>query len=137
MLVSLLLSSFLSQERGLVSSWICWFLFVLAGGPVLVFSLLSFLRKRFLFHHGFPGSSCFGLGFRCLPPFFDLFQGQLCLFSRKSHGFVLALLFSRENSLYHFWICLKINDLHSVWIPGCVGASLLSPRICTVEVMKE
>ena len=24
-----------------------------------------------------------------------------------------------------------------MWIPGCVGASLLMPRICTVEVTKE
>ena len=39
----------------------------------------------------------------------DLFQGQLCLFSRKSHGLVLALLFSRENSLYQFCIRLKIK----------------------------
>ena len=29
----------------------------------------------------------------------DLFHGQLCLFSRKSHGLVLALLFSREKQL--------------------------------------
>jgi len=92
------------QERGSVSSWISWFLFVLAGVPVLVSLLLSssFLRKRVLFH-----------------------------------GLVLALLFSRENSLYQFWTRLNIKDLHSVWIPGCVGAFLLLPRICTVEVMKE
>ena len=32
------------------------------------FSLLSFLRKWSLFHHG-PGSSWFRLGFRCLSPF--------------------------------------------------------------------
>ena len=49
----------------------------------------------------------------------DLFHGQLCLFSRKSHGLVLALLFSRENSLYQFWTRLKIKDLHS---PLCVDS---------------
>ena len=118
-----------------------------AGVPVLVsffsllwfrclspffFSLLSFLRKGVLFHHDLSNRQPDG----SLHILIDLFHGQLCLFSRKSHGLVLALLFSRDNSLYQFWTRLKIKDLHSVWIPGCV-ASLLLPRICTVEVMKE
>ena len=34
-------------------------------------SSFFFLRKGVLFLHGFPGSSCFGLGFRCLSPFFS------------------------------------------------------------------
>ena len=42
-----------------------------------------------------------------------------------------------KNSLHQFWTRLKIKDLHSVWIPGCVGASLLLPRICMVEIMKD
>ena len=77
-LVSLLLSSFFPQERGFVSSWVSWFLFILAGVSVLVSLLLSgsFLRKRVMFHHGFSGSSCFGLGLRCLSPFFSLFFSQ-------------------------------------------------------------
>ena len=45
--------------------------------------LISFLRKRVLFHHGFPGSSCFGLGFRCLSPLF-----QEC--ARQFHEFCNA-----------------------------------------------
>ena len=127
-------------------SMICWVLLVPAGVPVLVsffsllwfrclspvFSLLSFLRKGVLFHHDLSNRQPDG----SLHILIDLFHGQLCLFSRKSHGLVLALLFSRDNSLYQFWTRLKIKDLHSVWIPGCV-ASLLLPRICTVEVMKE
>ena len=60
-LVSLLLSSFFPQE-----------IFVLAGVPVLVSLLLSFFFSQEN-HHGFPGSSCFGLGFRCLSPFFSFF----------------------------------------------------------------
>ena len=67
-------SSFFSQEKGSVPSWISWFFLLPAGVPVLVSLLLSslFLRKGVLFLHGFPGSSCFGLGFRCLSPFFSL-----------------------------------------------------------------
>ena len=45
-----------------------------------------FLRKGLLFHHGFPASSCFRLGFRCLSPFFSRLS-----FPRKGfmfhHGF--------------------------------------------------
>ena len=67
--------SFLSSGKGFCSIMICWFVLVPAGFRCLspFFSLLSFLRKGVLFHHGFPGASCFGLGFRCLSPFFSLF----------------------------------------------------------------
>ena len=67
---------FFSQEKGSVPSWISLSLFVLAGVSVLVSLLLSssFLKKRVLFHNGFPGSSCFGLGFWCLSPFFFFSQ---------------------------------------------------------------
>ena len=49
---------------------ICWLLLI----PVLVSLLLScfFPQEGVLFLHGFAGSSCFGLGFRCLSPFFSL-----------------------------------------------------------------
>ena len=40
--VSLLLSSFFPQDKGSVPSWICWFLLLLAGVPVLVSLLLPF-----------------------------------------------------------------------------------------------
>ena len=80
---------FFSQEKGSVSSWISWFLFVLAGVSVLVSLLLSssFLKKRVLFHHGFPGSSSFWRGFRCLSPFFSLL-----LFSRKGFCSIMDFL---------------------------------------------
>ena len=70
-LVSLLLFSFFPQGRGFCSIMIYWFLPVPAGFRCLspFFSLLSFLRKRVVFHHGFPGSSLFWGGFRCLSPF--------------------------------------------------------------------
>ena len=167
-LVSLLLSSFFSQERGSVSSWISWFLLLWAGVPVLVSLLLDFWRLGVnvsplpiwllltpsmrcieMDGHGCSQILSFSwilLHFQTLSNrqpdgslhiLIDLFHAQLCLFSRKSHGLVLTLLFSRENSLYQFWTRLKIKDLHSEWIPECVGASLLLPRICTVEVMKE
>ena len=43
------------------------------SGACLLSSLFFiFLRKGVLFLHGFPGSSCFGLGFRCLSSFFSL-----------------------------------------------------------------
>ena len=107
-LVSLLLSSFFPQERGVCSIMICWFLLVLAGVPVLVslilsslvfrclspfFSLLAFRRKWVLFHHDLSNRQPDG----SLHILIDLFHGQVCLFSRKSHGLVLALLFSRDN----------------------------------------
>ena len=136
---------FLSSGKGFCSIMICWFLLVPAGLPFFsllcfrclppFFSLLSFLRKGVLFHHDLlvPLGSGWGSG-ACLPSsLFFLFSGKRVLF----HGLVLAPLFSRENNLYQFWTRLKIQDLHSVWIPGCVGASLLLPRICTVEVTKE
>ena len=46
-LVSLLLSSFFSQKRDSVPSWISWFLLLWAGVPVLVslLLLLSFLNR--------------------------------------------------------------------------------------------
>ena len=46
-LVSLLLSSFFSQEKGSVPSWISWFILLSSGVPVLspFFSLLSFLNR--------------------------------------------------------------------------------------------
>ena len=52
-LVPLLLSSFFPQDRGSVSSWFSWFLFVLVGVLLLVSFLLSFsfLWKGLLFHH--------------------------------------------------------------------------------------
>ena len=45
-LVSLLLSPFFSSEKGCVSSWISWFLFVLGGVPVLVSLLLLFFSHE-------------------------------------------------------------------------------------------
>ena len=56
--------------------------------PVLV-SLLSssFLKKRVLFHHGFPCPSSFRQGFRCLSPFFSLL-----LFSRKGFCSIMDFL---------------------------------------------
>ena len=44
-LVSLLLSTFLSSGKGFCSIMICWFLLVLAGVPVLVSLLLFFLSS--------------------------------------------------------------------------------------------
>ena len=88
-LVSLLLSSCFRQERGSVPSWISWFLLVPAGVPVLVALLLSsFLpQEKGSVHHGFPGSSFFWWGFRCLSPFFSLlsFLRKRVLFH---HGFL-------------------------------------------------
>ena len=57
--------------------------------PVLVSLFLSssFLKKRVLFHHGFPGSSSFWRGFRCLSPFFSLL-----LFSRKGFCSIVDFL---------------------------------------------
>ena len=76
LLVSLLLSSFFSQERGSVPSWCpgsSWFrLWCRCLSPF--FSLLSFLRKWSLFHHG-SGSGA------CLPSaFFLLFSGVISWF---------------------------------------------------------
>ena len=59
--VSLLFSSFFSQETGLCSIMISWFLLVLVLVPVLV-SLLSFVRKRVLFHFNFLVSPRSGSG---------------------------------------------------------------------------
>ena len=73
-LVSLLLSSVFPQDRDSVPSWFAGFLLVPAGVPVLVSLLLSsFLpQEKGSVHHGFPGSSFFWWGFRCLSPFFSL-----------------------------------------------------------------
>ena len=121
------------------SSW-----FRLGSGACLPSSLFFlFSEKGFCFIMDFlvPLRSDVGSGV-CLPSsLFFLFLGKVfcsimdflvppasgwgsgaCL---PSSPFLLALLFSRENSLYQFWTRLKIKDLHSVWIPGCVGASLL------------
>ena len=89
---------FLSSGKGFCSIMICWFLSFRLG-----FRCLSPLLSL--------------LWFRCLSPFFSLLS-----FLRKRvlfHGLVLALLFSRENSLYQFWTRLKIKDLHS---PLCVDS---------------
>ena len=147
---------FPSSGKEFCSIMICWFLLVPAGVPVLVSLLLSsffpvlvslflssfFPRERGSVPSWFSGSFWFRLGFRCLSPFFSLlsFLRMGVLFHHDwlvPLGSGWALLFSREKSLYQFWTRLKIKDLHSVWIPGCVGASLLLPCICTVEVMKE
>ena len=65
---------FLFSGKGFCSIMIYWFLLVPARFRCLspFFSLLSFLRKGVLFHHGFFGSSSFLRGFRCLSPFFSL-----------------------------------------------------------------
>ena len=72
-----LLSSlfFLSSGKGFCSIMICWFLLVPAGVPVLVSLLLSsfFPQARASVPSWFTGSSLFGLGIRCLSPFFSLF----------------------------------------------------------------
>ena len=63
---------FFCQEKGSVPALISWFLLLRAGVPMLVSLLLTFFfRKGVLFLRGFPGSSCFGLGFWCLSPFFS------------------------------------------------------------------
>ena len=72
-----LLSSlfFLSSGKGFCSIMICWFLLVPAGVAVLVSLLLSsfFPQARASVPSWFTGSSLFGLGIRCLSPFFSLF----------------------------------------------------------------
>ena len=69
-------------ETAFVPSWLAGSSWFRLGFRCLspFFSLLSFLRKRVLFHHGFPGSSCFRLGFRsCLPSsLFFLFSTGAC-----------------------------------------------------------
>ena len=93
-LVSLLLSSFFPQERVSVPSWFAgssWF----QRACLPFFSLLSFLRKGFLFHHGFPGSSCFGLGFRRLSPFSLFFLSFFCVDSwmRRGVSFIASYVY--------------------------------------------
>ena len=70
--VCLFISSFFFQETGLCSIMISWFLLVPVLAPVLV-SLLSFVRKRVLFH----GFSLSGSGFGAYvpsSPFFSFSQ---------------------------------------------------------------
>ena len=65
---------FFSQEKGFCSIMDFWFILLPAGVPVLVSLLLSsfFSQERDSVPSWIPGSSCFGLGFRCLSPFFSL-----------------------------------------------------------------
>ena len=106
---------FLSSGKGFCSIMICMFFHVLPGsgwnsgaclpssfffgsGACLPSSLLSFLRKRVLFHHDLlvlPCSSWFRLGFRCLSPFFSL------LWFRCLSPFFSLLSFLRKGVLFH------------------------------------
>ena len=70
--VSLFISSFFFQETGLCSIMISWFLLVPVLAPVLV-SLLSFVRKRVLFH-GFSLSGSGSGAYVPSSPFFSFSQ---------------------------------------------------------------
>ena len=74
--VSLPISSFFFHETGLCSIMISWFLLVPVLVPVLV-SLLSFVRKRVLFHFYFlvpPGSGSVSGAYVPSSPFFSFSQ---------------------------------------------------------------
>ena len=113
-LVSLLLSSFFSSERGSVPSWCPGSFWFRLGFRCLFpfFSLFSFFRNGVLFHHDFlvPGGSGSGAG-ACLPSsFFFLFSGNGVLFPGSGSGsgaslpsslFFLYLSFLRKGVLFH------------------------------------
>ena len=61
-------------RNGLCSLMICWLLLVPPGSPFFSLLLSSlFPQERASVPSWFAGSSCFGLGFRCLSPFFSMF----------------------------------------------------------------
>ena len=119
-LVSLLLSSFLPQERGFVSSWISWFLLVLAGVPVLVSLLLS---------------SFFSQEKGSVPSWISWF-----LLLRSGVPVLVSLLlpsFLRKGVLFHHDLLVPLG---SSWGSGaCLPSSLFLDCLVfvTVEVMKE
>ena len=106
-------------RKGFCSIMICWFLLVPAGVPVLFFLLLSslvpvlvslllsyfFPQERSSVPSWFAGFSWFGLGFRCLSPFFSL------------------LSFLRKEVLFHHDLLVPLG---SGWGSGACLPSLVS-----------
>ena len=122
--------SFLSSRTWFCSIMICWFLLVPAGVPVLVSLLLSslvpvlvplllssfFSQERGSVPSWFADSSWFGLGFRCLSPFFSL------LWFRCLSPFFSLLSFLRKGVLFHHGVLVLLG---SGWGSGaCLPSSL-------------
>ena len=111
--------SFLSSRTWFCSIMICWFLLVPAGVPVLVSLLLSslvpvlvplllssfFSQERGSVPSWFADSSWFGLGFRCLSPFFSL------LWFRCLSPFFSLLSFLRKGVLFHHGVLVLLSSL--------------------------
>ena len=93
-------------RNGLCSLMICWLL-------LPVFSLLSFLRKRVLFHHAFAGSSWFRLGFLSMICMSLLLSSLVPVLV----SLLLPSFFPQERGFHHDFS--DVEQTSARWKPRC------------------